>query len=264
MDMTLEQYILNPMGKNNAVLNASMRELMRKQYMHKFDNILLRENGKIEYYLYKDSKSNTYWAHIKVPSETVKKFYYDVVLKFSANQSTDGAGDDLFKYNVEFYSNDPSFVYTYAYVFRTNDLFIKELSSKMSKKALKQAPTEKNPGNNIGYVKAIYFAYLVMQNRKLNKKSKFTDESKPLDPKLLLSMIEEADEKIAKRQEEGKHVSKRKKVRIEDKDIQKRFLQTTKGSSDLGRLEVTTTKRVGTIKNSNVKSTKTVKTIKKK
>ena len=79
MEMTLEQYILNPMGKNNAVLNASTREIMRKTYTSKFDNILLREHGKIEYYLYEDSKNNAYWMDAKIPSETVKNFYYDVV-----------------------------------------------------------------------------------------------------------------------------------------------------------------------------------------
>ena len=52
MEMTLEQYILNPMGKNNAVMNASTREIMRKTYIHKFDNLLLRESGYIKYTTY--------------------------------------------------------------------------------------------------------------------------------------------------------------------------------------------------------------------
>ena len=107
--MTLDQYILNPMGKHNAVLNASARENIRNTYMKKFDNILLRENGKIEYYLYKDSKSNTFWIHIKVPSEIVKNFYYDVIFKFSATQNIDSGGQDLFKYNVKFYSKTKQF-----------------------------------------------------------------------------------------------------------------------------------------------------------
>ena len=39
--MTLDEYIKNPMGKDNAVLNATTRELIRAQYSAKFDNILL-------------------------------------------------------------------------------------------------------------------------------------------------------------------------------------------------------------------------------
>lgn len=266
MDMTLEQYILNPMGKNNAVLNASTREIMRKDYMRRFDNLMLRENGKIEYYLYKDAKSNTYWAHIKVPSETVKEFYYDVVLKFYANQSTDAGGEDLFKYFVKFYSNDPAFVFTYAHTFLKNDLFIKELSSKMSRQALKKDAKEKNPGDNIGYVKTIYFAYLLLKNRNLNKKFKFEAESKSLDPKYLLVQIEDADTKIEKRQEEGSKVSKRKKVQVSNTSL-KNMSRYFNSDTDASRIKVTTTRKVGTIQNkanSNIKSTKRTISTKRK
>lgn len=261
MEMTLEQYILNPMGKNNAVLNASTREIMRKTYSSKFDNILLREHGKIEYYLYEDSKNNAYWMYAKIPSETVKNFYYDVVLKFTANENVKSAGTDLFKYNVRFYSNDPAFVYTYAHVFSKNDLFIKELSSKMSKQALKKAAVEKNPGNDIGYVKTIYFAYLLMKNRNLNKLNRFKSESKPLDPRLLLSFIEYADTKIEKRQEEGAKVNKRKKTTLDNKSLSK-VKKYFNNDTNLERVNITTSKKVKNIKQKN--SVKSVSKVKRK
>ena len=78
--MTLEQYIVNPLGKNNAVLNSITRESLRKEYRTKLDAIMVRENGKIDYNLYYEKSKNRYWMYIKVPSEVVKKFYYDVVL----------------------------------------------------------------------------------------------------------------------------------------------------------------------------------------
>lgn len=260
MNITLEQYMLNPMGKNNAVLNASTREIIRKTYSHKFDNILLRENGKIEYYLYTDNTNNTYWAHIKVPSEVVKDFYYDVVFKFSASQDVESSGEDLFKYNVKFYSNDPAFVYTYAHVFIKNELFIDELVSKMSKQAIKKPPTEKNPNQDVGYVKAIYFAYLTMQNKKLNKLVKFKGESRPIDYKYLLNSIEKAEVKIKKRQEEGAKVSKRKKI-VLDKKTASGILKYASKDANLERLNVKTTKKIGSIqkKVANVKQSKSVK-----
>lgn len=264
MDMTLDQYILNPMGKHNAVLNASARENIRNTYMRKFDNILLRENGKIEYYLYKDSKSNTFWIHVKVPSEIVKNFYYDVIFKFSATQNVDSGGQDLFKYNVKFYSNDPAFVFTYAHVFLENNLFIKELSSKMSREALRKDPKEKNANKDIGYVKAIYFAYLLMQNRKLNKKNKFELECKPFDLKKILESVEDADTKIAKRQEEGSKVSRKKKITL-DKNTANNLLRNVKHTVSDSRIQVATTKSVGKIKNkATVKSVKKVGTTKRK
>lgn len=264
MKMTLEQYILNPMGKDNSVLNVSTRNIIGLQYRQKFDNILLREKGKIEYHLYRDQKNNIYWAHIKVPSETVEKFYYDIVFKFTANEDTKSAGSDLFKWNVNFYSNDPSFVFTYAHVFRDNKLFIEELKSKMSKEALRKEAKEKNPGNNVGYVKTIYFAYLLMENRKLNKKIRFEAEVKNFDLNYLLSQIESADIKIDKRQEEGKSISKKKKINLDDKTAKR----ISNYASDMSRINVSTTKKIGNIKNSasskNNKITRTSKTTKRK
>lgn len=255
MQMTFDQYILNPMGKGNAVMSASHRELMRMQYKKKFDNILLREKGKMDYHLFKDDKANTYWIYVKIPSEVVKGFYYDTIIKFYADETIKEGGKDLFKYYVKFYSNDPAFVYTYAYVFSHNDLFIRELSSKMSKKALKESAKEKNPSNSVGYVKSLYFVYLLMQNRNLNKVSVFEKQCSPLDPKFFMINVEDAEKKIAERQEEGKGVSQRKKVVLDNETMKTVKRLGGKGLSDKAkdRLAVKTTKTTGKI--SNIAST---------
>ena len=161
MEITFEGYILNPQLKSNAVLNATAREAIRTDYTRRFDTIMLREHGKMEYFLYKDSRTNSFYAHIKVPSEVVDKFYYDVVIRFFADENIKNT-EDLFKYNIQVFSNDPAFVYTYAYVFKENSLFIDSLAPKMSKKAIKKSPNERNPYKQVGYVKSLYFAYLIM------------------------------------------------------------------------------------------------------
>ena len=58
MEMTFNDYIMNPMGKGSAVMSATHRELMRMQYQKKFDNILLREKGKLDYRLFINSTNN--------------------------------------------------------------------------------------------------------------------------------------------------------------------------------------------------------------
>ena len=268
MEMSLNQYILNPALKTNAILNASARELIKRNYEHKFDNIMLRENGKVTYYLFTQADRNIYWAYIKVPSEVVHNFYYDVIFKFTPTNNT-GFFDDLFKFNVQFFSNDPNFVFTYAYVFNKNDLFIKELRSKMSKEALKDAPDEKNPTESISYEKAIYFAYLIMRERKLNKLLKFKGEAKPLDTKFLLENIMTADEKIQQRQEEGKHYSS-KKTTVLDKNTAKNFMsgmdKETKQMLSTSNVKVaTTSKSIKKIKSTNaIKSVKSTKISPKK
>lgn len=247
--MTFEEYIKNPMGKNNAVLNNSSREFMRTVYKNKFDNIILRENNKVTYYLFNDSARNVYWAYFKIPSETVKKFYYDVIIKFSTDENIKSGGKDLFKYNVQFYSNDPSFVFTYAYVFNKNKMFINELTNKMSKEALKSKPKEKNSKEIIGYVKTLYFAYLLMENRSLNKKIKF--ESECLNMSIFQSTFKNimpADEMIELRQEKGKGVSKKKKTLISQNTKNNIEKITGKKVND-DRFKVKGVKRTGKITN---------------
>jgi len=265
MEITLNQYIMNPMGKTNAVMSAASREFMRMKYRKKFENIMLRENGKLEHYMYK-GPNNTYWIYAKIPSEVVKKFYYDVIIKFYAGPDVKSGGKNLFDYNIQFFSNDPAFVYTYANVFTRNNLFVKELASKMSREALREKPKEKNPKDNVGYIKSLMFTYLLMENRKLNKVDIFTKQAEQLNLPFLLSNIEDADKKISERQELGAQVSQRKKIEV-DKDTIKKIKSIGVDLSDKSkeRLAVRTTNTVGKIKNSNmVNSIKTTKKVKRK
>lgn len=209
MKMSLEQYILNPMGRNNAVLNATAREAIASDYIKRYGRLMMREHSNMQYILYKDENKNKYIAHFKVPSETVNKFYYDVLFEFSTDSDVKGDGGDLFKYNCRFFSNDPAFVYTYANVFNKDDLLISQLKSKMSKKALKDDAKVRNPGNNVGYVKTIYFAYLYMKSRSLNQKNIFNSMATKLVYSTVLSGIEDADSKIQSRQEEGDKLKKK-------------------------------------------------------
>lgn len=262
MEMSLENYIANPLGKQNAILNAATREIMKTQYNNKFDNLLLRYNGTIKYKLYYAEKNNAYWAHIFVPSEVVPNFFYNVVFKFTANQSIGGA-NDLFKYNCKFYSNDPAFVYTFAYVFRKNNIIIEELKSKMSKEALTKAPKEKNPTESVGYVKAIYFAYLLMKQRGLNKITRFKAESKELNPTELLEDIQDADTKISLRQDLGSKISKKKKIELSEKTL-KNVEKSIGSKITSSNVQVKTTNKITAKKySSDVNKNNVIKSVKK-
>ena len=255
MVMTFDQYIVNPLGKRNAVLSAITRESIRKDYTNRFNNILLRENGVINHYKYKDNNNN-YIIHIKIPSEVVKKFYYDVVIRFFADSNILDAGRSLDKYNIQVFSNDPAFVFTHAYVFTQNDLFFKPLSSKMGKRPLKEAPDITNPNKQLAYVKSIYFAYLFMKNRGLFKTISWAD-AEEYNQKKLLQNVMDAEEKIRLRQEEGKKVSAKKKI-ILDKETAKK-IHHMKGLSDEAKDRVVTT----TSKAPTVRRTKAVNSTKR-
>jgi len=250
MKMTFDQFIDNPLGKNSAVLTIAARQSILDSYSKKWDVIMLRENGNINHYFYHDEKHNAYYAHFKIPSETVKNFYYDTVIKFTADAKVGEAGKDLFKYSVQFYSNDPSFVYTYAYVFKKNGMFIDELSDKMSRDALRKAPKVKNPHQNTGYVKTIVFAYLLMKNKKYNDRSTFKGSAASYTKGHLSGNIESADIKIKNRQEKHPEdeVEGRKRNEIPEKVKEKE--KVTKGLATLGNTHVIKPK-TGTISSVN-------------
>ena len=211
MEMTFHDYIQNTMGRENAVI--SNRVMYRNLYQEKLDKILVREAGKIDIKAYHVGKR--YICYLKIPSEVIDKFYYDVLIEFRAPKKI--TGNDLKEYLVRFYSNDPSFVYTFTHAFVKNDLFFKDFENKMSKKAIKERGKEKNPADQVGYVKSIYFAYLIMSKRGYFSKTKYVDK---YSKSSLDREIEHADKKIKDRQEAAEKKSKdRRKEREASKKV---------------------------------------------
>lgn len=204
--MTFDNYIKNPMGKENAVF--SQRQMYMDLYSRKFDAILAREAGKINYRMYKDTDAR-YLLHIKIPSEVVEKFYYDVVIEFYTNDKSLIAGNSLKGYDVRFYSNDPYFCFTYAHAFEKNNLFIEDLKPKMMKRALEDRAAERNPKNLVGYVKSIFFAYLYWKLRGLDKKISWQVGSVKYTKTDIMRDIMTASRKIDLRQERGKEARRK-------------------------------------------------------
>ena len=239
MKMTYDQFIDNPLGKNSAVLTIAARQTIMDSYAKKWDVILLRENGVINHRFYKDAKHNAYYAHFKIPSETIKNFYYDVVIKFTADARVGDAGRDLFKYAVQFYSNDPSFVYTYAYVFNKNDMFIRELTDRMIRDSLRRPPKEKNPHQNTGYVKTLVFAYLYMKSKKFNERSRFETSAATYTREHLSGNIESADIKVKNRMEKNPETEVEGRKRNEVPEKAKEAEKRSKGLAIMGNTHIT-------------------------
>lgn len=206
MEMSFQNYIDNPLGKRNAVF--SQREVFKGIYTEKFNAVFLREAGKIDFHLFFNKTKDEYYILVKIPSETVPGFYYDVVIQFYTNNNALRAASDLKDYNVRFYSNDPAFVFTYLRVFLKNDMFVDFLKSRSPKEALKKDPKEKNPYEIPGYVKSIYFAYLFMKLKNLFNKSFYTSYGETSQvQKKIIDLVRDADSVIAERQELGKKVA---------------------------------------------------------
>lgn len=250
--ISFDKYIDNPSGTASYITN---RNIYKSMYKSKFDKVLLREQGNIKYKVYHAKDSNdSYYIHMKIPSEVISNFYYDVVIRLFTTENKKKSSSKLREYAVQFYSNDPAFVYTFAYSFAKNKLFINDLSSKMSKHALKNAAKVRNPKNEVWYVKSLYFAYLAMEKYNLFSRAVLDHNCAKYDAKKLLNNIVHADTKVADRQREQenlqKELSKRKKSDRRDDKLQ------SKKTPISNITKTATTSRV-------IKSSKTTKSVKR-
>ena len=223
--MTYEQYINNPLQTR---LGGNTRELYRIMYNEKLDKILVRVNNKIDYYTYSNKKDGSYYLYIKVPSEVVKDFTYDVIIHFIRPGHNVDFDKDLTHYDVEFFSNDPAFVYNLEYTFKSKKMFVDDLKSKAIKTALTKEPKVTNPNNQIVYCKSLYFAYLIAKQKGLFVKAKYVD---PYNKENLLKMVEDSESKIARRQELGEKANKEEKKIKEQRQIKHALSRSKWGQS---------------------------------
>lgn len=136
---SIASYIANPTGKGSAYvasrgmikqgLNLTFIKLLQKYRRHFYAVPYTYPNGDILFL-------------VKVPSEEYEqnKITYDVMflIKYDRNKSRENR-------DIEVYSNCPSFVFTYCYVYNKKGLFLTKLRDKMPREALENAPVVRNP-----------------------------------------------------------------------------------------------------------------------
>lgn len=147
---TLPEFVMRPFGKSNdvskdATYGKQYRELVRT------NKIRLVATTNIE---------ESYYFHIKIPSESQKdkKYEYDVVIRFFTDDPVMLDQPDLLGYYIQFFSNSPSFIYRYAYVYKQNGMLIEDLFEKLDGDYEDKPPTKTNPNQVMSYDKSIYCA----------------------------------------------------------------------------------------------------------
>lgn len=178
-EFTLNSFLTNPTG--DVGHSVGQRKLV-------IDNIRQRMVGLMNA---KRKFSHTYYMigqdlyiKVNVPSETFDNFHYEVLVKFiEPNMKATSIIDS----HIELFSNSPSFVYSYAYVFNFFNIFIKELSKKMDKKALEELSAVRNPDAVVFYEKTITMALIYIKEQQLCN----THSIKPSMLKLPLSKFKE-------------------------------------------------------------------------
>lgn len=197
-EITLRQYIDNPSGKGSAYLanRGAIKQGLNLTFIK-----LLRESRKAfsaTPYIY-DNGDLLY--HVKVPSE----FYKDNGITYDVLFLLEHSSARRAQRNITLFSNCPSFVYTYCYVYNKKGLLIDDFKDKLPDMALNTAPSVRNPIESMGYEKSTYIAarYLMdgfcLNDTYVNRYAKrMTDdvqtklENRLADPETLVAIYQHA------------------------------------------------------------------------
>lgn len=106
IEMRLSRFLADELSLGKGSIKMPISDYIAKQ-RKKYDSM----KGKIRCKAYKIKELDGFTFHVKVPSESLNNFYYDVILEFSA------AGESFEESHIKIFSNSPSFVYSFAYVF---------------------------------------------------------------------------------------------------------------------------------------------------
>ena len=177
-DQPLSLYTFKMMNKGSGVLNLSMvREKLMKDYINYIESQI-----KYEIFYYKQKQQ--YIFTFKIPSESnykyIKPFYYDVIFCFDPmNEGQAQADHTLNSYYLTVFSNCPSFIFNYTYVYMKN--LISWIPRKYySPLALKQPPNVRNFYQIKSYEKSLYTSYLHVILNRLFDKNVIKDRAIPI------------------------------------------------------------------------------------
>lgn len=147
--MTIHDYLNYPMGKGNATMLIGDA---KSKMIEKF----LLDESEIKYNLYNTGKTLVF--HFEIPSHSTAGIMYDVIVEFPYSHADLNKGNDLYNFPFKVYSNCPSFIYSYAYIFYQKDLICDWLVSRYDKKTLTTPPKTRNEFGIIFYEKSIFFS----------------------------------------------------------------------------------------------------------
>lgn len=146
--MTISEYLKNPYGKGSAFSSSTkQKDDLDAQFKGLSEKIL----SKI--YMYRDFII----YHVVIPSTSKTTVNYDVIIEVGMKDIQEGAAtleDAPFKV----FSNCPSFIFTYANVFRANNMLCEWLLPKYNPEVRTKAPTVRNQYGIIGLERSVYLA----------------------------------------------------------------------------------------------------------
>ena len=162
---TLPEFILSPFNNGKSSLSRDIKYDSQYQKYIGNHSIYIKATTVID---------ESYYYLIKVPSESTNTTEYDVVIRFFTDDNLLKRETHLRHYKIQFYSNCPSFMYQFAYLYAQEGYLIKSLYGKVGDDFLNNPPTKSNADMNITYDKSIYFACKFLSSNKYDHLNKIS------------------------------------------------------------------------------------------
>lgn len=216
MSLTINQYVVNPLGKGSA---AGSLRIIKTEYDARYE-ALLDVHGDFQTHIYKNR--NSYYFHILIPSETTKDLYYDIVVKIDKSFQTRDA--NFLNWPMKAISNSPSFVFTFANTFKRNKSLIDELKSIIPSETVNEFAEMRNPNKLLGLEKSIYYACRYIKDNFVNidDVDRFSSD---LNLKALLKELKEFKEvmRLKEIDQKKKAEEKKKQRKLQKKELNEKL-----------------------------------------
>lgn len=203
------------------------------------EELLKRYKENIEQYIsyvkiYKE-KNNNYYIYIKIPSENnmicEKKVFYDVIIEFIADSNVI-ANKSIDQYSVKVFSNSPSFMFIFTYVYNKKGILLDIVPKKYySKIALTQPPEIKNRMELLGIEKSLWFAFTYIKHNGLLNKEKLDTKIEKISIKNIIKEIKSQEDKYKERiKQNDTRIKKEKKNKYNESTQQEVAANKTKNN----------------------------------
>lgn len=165
--MNIQQYLDNPMGKGDA--SMMNRKLIKDSMTMKFHKYYDKKGKLIKIHSFVTA-TGEYYIHLVLPTESERDNTYDVVFHFYDPEKKFVSSKSIRDYEVQMFSNDPSFGYTFAYVYHKNGLMIDQLVTKIGRDFITRPPVVRNRFEIVNYNKYIFYGALyLLENHYLTR-----------------------------------------------------------------------------------------------
>lgn len=227
--VTIDGFLSNPMGEaGQSMITKRAMDATLHSYRSEYSS--LRKSGKFKVVYYKN-KDDIY-LKVQVPSSTFEDFYYDVLFKFDTSKIKVSKLNTI---PVQFFSNSPAFMFTYAYAFKLYSLLIPESYKLLNPKSIKQVPVVKNPDVTVFYEKTILFAIFYLKDANLldTHNSLYHNSVVTALPRKIMDTIKSTESKLEEYNNRKKlMVEANKKERERIKKEKQKLRDTKKIKSD--------------------------------